>query len=113
MSVYYNSVVKIEFTSQNLSLLFKVGGATVNNVYFCCYNAATIRHGGLVVLPDPFRGVEARRNSAETEQSGHTICHLITPMQLLHLQFAAILCCKRICYTSTSTRYYYPLLFEL
>ena len=25
-----------------------------------------------VVLPDPFRGMGARRNSAETQQSGHT-----------------------------------------
>ena len=26
----------------------------------------------VVVLPDPFRGMGARRNSAETQQSGHT-----------------------------------------
>ena len=25
-----------------------------------------------MVLPDPFRGMGARRNSAETQQSGHT-----------------------------------------
>ena len=26
----------------------------------------------VVVLPDPFRGMGARRNSAKTQQSGHT-----------------------------------------
>jgi len=27
----------------------------------------------VVVLPDPFRGTRARRNSTETQQSGHAI----------------------------------------
>ena len=28
--------------------------------------------GGVVVLLDPFRGMGVQRNSAETQQSGHT-----------------------------------------
>jgi len=42
--------------------------------------------GGLVVLPDPFRGIGAWRNSTETQQSGHAnVCRLNVMVQFLSL----------------------------
>jgi len=32
-----------------------------------------------MVLPDPFRGIGARQNSAETQQSGHIIRSRLHP----------------------------------